>query len=95
MQLQLVALEVEVQRKAAREEREGLSLHDGYQKATKDFRAACNRACSQEFVGTDWLEQCCMKAGLIQDYREWLVALRLRKNINSWALLTWSPPYGC
>ena len=67
VQLQLAALEVEAQRKAACAEREGLSFHDGYQKAVKAFNRAFDEACTrqvQTFADGKLIAQCCMKAGL-------------------------------
>ena len=44
VQLKLAALEVEAQREAACAEKEGLSFHDGYQKAVKAFNRARDQA---------------------------------------------------
>ena len=87
MQLQLAALEVKAQREAARKEREGLSLHDGYHKAKKEFRNAYARASYQPLIHADWLSECCTKAGLTKDYEE-----RINHLFISSASLRWSAP---
>ena len=89
MQLQLPALEVKSQREAARKEREGLSLHDGYQKAKKEFRNAYARASYRPLIRADWLSECRMKAGLTEAYEE-----RINHSFISSASLFWSAPYG-
>ena len=88
-QLQLAALEVKAQHEAARKEREGLSLHDGYQKAKKEFRHAFVRAPYQPLIRADWLSECRTKAGLTKDYEE-----RFNHPFISSASLRWSAPYG-
>jgi hypothetical protein len=87
VKLQLAALEVADQRRAARKEREGLHYHEGYNKAMKDFRAAFARARFQTLVGQGWLLDCCAKAGLNEDYSE-------RGGGWSSSSLVW-PPCGC
>ena len=65
VQLQLAALEVEAQRKAACAEREGLSFHDGYQNAVKTFNRARDQARMRHVhtrADKDLLARCCTKA---------------------------------
>jgi len=88
VKLQLAALEVADQRRAAREEREGLHYHEGYNKAMKDFRVAFAGARFKTFVAKGWLQACLSKAGLNEDYSE---SERLSCFSSS---LVWSPPYG-
>ncbi len=90
VQLQLAALEVTAQREAARQERDALSLHEGYQKAKKEFRLAFVRASFQPLVRGDWLAECRAKAELTKDYGERFDLAY----IASPSLLRWSPPYG-
>ena len=88
VQLQLAALEVKAQREAARKERSGLSLHDDFQKAKREFRNAYVRASYQPLIRADWLWDCRTKAGLTRDYDE----LNVHSFISS--SLRWSAPYG-
>ena len=89
VQLQLAALEVRSQREAARRERDGLSYHDGYQKAKKEFRNAYARASYLPLIRAEWLSECRTKAGLTKDYEE-----RYNDPFISSASLRWSAPYG-
>ena len=87
-QLQLAALEVRSQREAARRERDGLSYHDGYQKAKKEYKNAYMCATGQPLIRAGWLSECRRWAALTKDYEE-------RNDLfNSSVSLRWSAPYG-
>ena len=93
VQLQLAALDVDAQRQVAREEREGLSFHEGYPNAVKTFRAAYLQAYYNLLMSAGWLEQCRRKA----DVHEYMGGSVVRCDCgkDSFAMLQWSPPYGC
>ena len=89
--LQGSAAEVLCERQAAQRERVGLTYLDGFQQAKKAFDAGFRQAARHSLVSSSWLRQCAERAGLSEDYLEWL---GVRDSTASLGDLTWAPSSG-